>query len=98
MAKPSQQKQSEEGLILHEDLGVQLRLNPELIMRRTAFNGSANAVARLYQEKRKKEQVLISINCSRAIMPEKKTHQEDQYQGESNQGSSYGLDQMIQTK
>ena len=67
-------------------------------MRRTAFNGSANAVARLYQEKRKKEQVLISINCSKAVMPEKKTHQDDQYQVESNQESSYGLDQMIYTK
>jgi hypothetical protein len=67
-------------------------------MRRTAFNGSANAVARLYQAKRKKEQVLISINCSKATMPEKKTHQEDQFQGGSNQEGSYGLDQMIQTK
>jgi hypothetical protein len=67
-------------------------------MRRTVFNGSANAVARMYQEKRKKEQVLISINCSKATMPEKKTHQEDQYQGESNKQSSYGIDPMMHTK
>jgi hypothetical protein len=31
-------------------------------------------------------------------MPEKKSHQEDQFQGGSNQEGSYGLDQMIQTK
>ena len=78
-----------------------MRLNPELVMRKTAFNGSANAVARLYQDKRKKEQVLISINCSKAILPSKKTHNDEQYFQENTtaqEKSSYGLDQMVQTK
>jgi hypothetical protein len=49
MSKPPQLKQSEEGVIVvHEDLGVQLRMNPEMVMRKTAFNGSANAIARMY--------------------------------------------------
>jgi hypothetical protein len=37
-------------------------------MRKTAFNssGSGNAHMLLYREKHKKDQVLISINCSKA--------------------------------
>ncbi len=86
-------------MIVHEDLGVQLRLNPELVMRKTAFNESANAVARMYQDKRKKDQVLISINCSKASMPGKKSHQDDQNSLSGIQEkSSYDLDQIVQTK
>ena len=101
MPKPGKFKLTEDGesMIVHEDLGVQLRLNPELVMRKTAFNGSANSVARMYQDKRKKEQVLISINCSKATMPAKKNHQDDQnnYSGAQEQ-SSYDLDQIVKTK
>ena len=49
MSKPAQMKQTEEGMkVVHEDLGVQLRMNPEMVMRKTAFNGSANAIAKMY--------------------------------------------------
>lgn len=50
-----------------------IKMQSELMMKKTAglTNESANPVLRMYQEKHKKEQVLISINCSKASATEK---------------------------